>query len=95
MMRSAVNDKALSDELYVQSYELAQLADLVLRMRTERWVPGYHHPRIEYEHLDRYRWACRYVQVKSVPDVSCGCGYGSYLVAIEGNANQVTGLDID
>lgn len=46
-------------------------------------------------HLQRYRFACGYVQDKIVTDVACGTGYGSHILKLEGLAKSVTGMDID
>lgn len=46
-------------------------------------------------HLQRYRFACSYVNDRTVVDVACGTGYGSRLLREEGRAKSVTGIDID
>ncbi len=46
-----------------------------------------------YEHYHRYLFAAIFSAEKSILDVSCGEGYGSYLLSM--CARDVTGLDID
>ncbi|MBL7749096.1 MAG: class I SAM-dependent methyltransferase, partial [Chitinophagaceae bacterium] len=45
------------------------------------------------EHLHRYAIACGLAAGKTVLDIACGEGYGSYLLAAK--AASVTGMDID
>lgn len=44
-------------------------------------------------HVDRYRFASRYVPGKRVLDLACGSGFGSAILA-EAGAASVTGVDI-
>ena len=46
-------------------------------------------------HLERYRFAARFVRDRQILDVACGVGYGSRLLADEGRAEAVLGVDID
>lgn len=46
----------------------------------------------EYEHWQRYKWVAYRCKSKKVLDISCGTGYGSELIAI--NGGEVTGVDI-
>jgi len=46
------------------------------------------------QHLERYRFAARYAQGRSVLDAACGTGYGAALLADAGAA-RVIGLDCD
>ena len=46
-------------------------------------------------HLERYRFACRYAAGKRVLDLACGVGYGSAMLAEEGGAASVLGVDVD
>lgn len=46
--------------------------------------------RIKYEHLDRYKYACKRLSKKSVLDVGCGFGYGTKLL---NESNTATGID--
>ena len=49
---------------------------------------------IEPKHLERYRIAAQYCKGKKVLDAACGIGYGSNILANEGNAVSVTGVDV-
>ena len=58
----------------------------------ERYLPT-ESGRIRLEHYHRYALAVDFVRNKTVLDIACGEGYGSYLLA-EG-AHEVFGVDID
>jgi 2-polyprenyl-3-methyl-5-hydroxy-6-metoxy-1,4-benzoquinol methylase len=45
-------------------------------------------------HLERYRFAEKYLVPGEVLDLACGSGYGSYLLATAGT-HAVTGVDVD
>ncbi|MHB8481153.1 MAG: class I SAM-dependent methyltransferase [Nitrospiria bacterium] len=45
------------------------------------------------DHLERYRFASKYVSGKVVLDIACGTGYGTELLK-EAGAKSVTGVDI-
>lgn len=47
---------------------------------------------IEIKHVERYKFAMNYGKNKNVLDASCGCGYGTYILASE--AKNVLGIDI-
>ena len=85
----------IEEELFCTKYELKTLADLVLKGEAERWVKGFLHPKYEMEHIERYRFALQFVNNKNVLDIACGSGYGSFLIAEQGNALKVTGVDLD
>lgn len=59
----------------------------------EFFVPGQSPKRIEDDHVERYRFACRHVNDKAVLDIACGVGYGVKLLADAG-AKKATGVDI-
>jgi O-antigen biosynthesis protein len=59
----------------------------------ERFVPGSASGLLEAEHVQRYAFASNYAKGKSVLDIACGAGYGSYLLRA-GGATRVTGVDI-
>ena len=62
---------------------------------TERSVPGSPSwPFFRGRFLARYRYAFPFATGGAVLDVACGAGYGSYLLATDGGARQVTGVDI-
>jgi len=46
-------------------------------------------------HLARYEFAARLVKGKHVLDCACGTGYGARVLADEGGAASVTGIDLD
>jgi len=47
-----------------------------------------------WEHMQRYQFAASYIEGKSVLDVGCGIGYGTWVLAQYGPAS-VLGVDID
>ena len=59
----------------------------------ERYLPEMDDPRINYEHLHRYKFASEFVKDKIVLDLACGEGYGSDILAAQ--AKKVIGIDID
>lgn len=46
-------------------------------------------------HLARYDFAQRYVEGKCVADIACSTGYGAEVLARDGNAVHIAGVDID
>lgn len=46
-------------------------------------------------HVDRYRFASKYVKNKLVADAACGTGYGTRVLLQEGKALKCIGIDID
>lgn len=83
------------EELFCTQYELKTLSDLLIRGEAERWVKGFLQNKYEQEHLERYNFALQYVNNKRVLDIACGSGFGSYLLAYKGNADEVVGVDLD
>ena len=49
---------------------------------------------IEEIHLERYRFARKYTSNCKVLDLACGIGYGSFLLATEGNVKEICGTDV-
>ncbi len=47
-----------------------------------------------YEHLARYLFSCQLTKQKTVLDIGCGSGYGSYILSTLGEAKKVYALDI-
>lgn len=85
----------IEEELFCTNFELRNLTDLVLYGKAERWVFKFMHNKYEKEHLNRYNYALPYSKDNRVLDIACGCGYGSYLLATEGEAKIVIGVDLD
>jgi cyclopropane fatty-acyl-phospholipid synthase-like methyltransferase len=90
-----MSTKNIEEELFCMQFELEAMANLVIHNRAERWVYKYMFNDIEQEHLARYKFAIGLTSGKEVLDVACGSGYGSYLLATEGNAAKVQGFDLD
>ena len=83
------------ESLWVYSIADPQLKWLY-ENRSERMdpeVPIFDTGRAEF-HLDRYRFAAKFVKDQQVADIASGTGYGSRLLMEEGQAQQVTGIDI-
>ena len=59
----------------------------------EFFVPGQTGKKIEDNHLERYKFAARFVNGMNVLDIACGSGYGSKLLS-ESGAIKVNGVDI-
>lgn len=85
----------IQEELFCLKFENKALADIYFRNEAERWVYSYMYDNTEKEHLDRYNFVKPIVEGKKVLDIACGCGYGSYLIATEGKAKEVLGLDLN
>ncbi|MCX6786182.1 MAG: bifunctional glycosyltransferase/class I SAM-dependent methyltransferase [Candidatus Komeilibacteria bacterium] len=64
-----------------------------LEFTGEFFIPGKTSKRIALDHLERYKFASKYVKDKTVLDIACGSGYGSNLLASSG-AREVLGVDI-
>ena len=60
----------------------------------EQFVPGVSSKRMRDDHLQRYKFASRFVSGKDVLDVACGAGYGSVFLKEYGGAKSVLGVDI-
>ena len=65
-----------------------------LNFTGEYFIPGKSGDRIEADHLERYRFACKYAKGKSVLDIACGVGYSSQMF-IEAGAVSYDGVDIN
>lgn len=60
----------------------------------EQFVPEVSSKRMQDDHLQRYRFASRFVADKDILDVACGAGYGSVFLKEHGGAKSVLGVDI-
>jgi len=65
-----------------------------LNFTGEYFIPGKSGERIEADHIERYRFACKYVKGKSVLDIACGVGYSGQMF-IEAGAFSYDGVDIN
>ena len=83
------------EELFCTRYELEILSGIINDGRLERWVPGFCSAHTHKEHLSRYDWVKDFVKDKTVLDVACGAGFGTYILAQNGGAAKVVGWDID
>ncbi|MBP7821494.1 MAG: methyltransferase domain-containing protein [Saprospiraceae bacterium] len=83
------------EKIFCLEFENNTLKNSYLKGETERWVFGNSQYATEKEHLERYYFASNFVKNKTVLDLSCGAGYGSFLLADMGKAKKVIGCDID
>ncbi len=60
----------------------------------EYFIPGKSGERIEADHIERYRFACKHAKGKSVLDIACGVGYSGPKF-IEAGAVSYDGVDIN
>ena len=60
----------------------------------EYFIPGKSGERIEADHVERYRFACRFAKGKSVLDIACGVGFSGPMF-IEAGAVSYFGVDIN
>jgi 2-polyprenyl-3-methyl-5-hydroxy-6-metoxy-1,4-benzoquinol methylase len=65
-----------------------------LNFTGEYFIPGKSGERIEADHLERYRFACKYAKGKSVLDIACGVGYAGPMF-IQAGAVSYYGVDIN
>jgi len=68
--------------------------DSELNFTGEYFIPGKSGERIEADHIERYRFACRYAKGKAVLDIACGVGYSSQMF-FEAGALSYDGVDIN
>ncbi len=83
------------EELFCLKFENKALADIYFRDEAERWVYSYMHNITEKEHLERYNFVKNIAANKKVLDIACGSGYGSFIIAKEGNAKEVVAIDLN
>ena len=65
-----------------------------LNFTGEYFIPGKSGERIEADHLERYKFACKFAQGKSVLDIACGVGYAGPMF-IQSGAVSYYGVDIN
>ncbi len=63
-----------------------------IKFTGEFFIPGKSGERIEADHIERYKFASRYVAGKTVLDIACGTGYASPML-IEAGAVKYEGVD--
>jgi 2-polyprenyl-3-methyl-5-hydroxy-6-metoxy-1,4-benzoquinol methylase len=85
----------VEEELFCTRYELEILSGIVNLGMLERWLPGFCGAHTHKEHASRYNWVKGFVKNKTVLDIACGTGFGSFEMATDGNATCVTACDID
>lgn len=64
-----------------------------LKFSGEFCIPGQTQKRIADDHIERYKFAAKFIKGKTVLDIACGVGYGSRTLA-ENGAKKVIGVDI-
>jgi len=69
------------------------LKNIELGATGEFLVPGKFPHKTEKEHFERYVFASKFAQNKSVLDIACGVGYGCKIL-FEAGASSVEGVDI-
>ena len=70
------------------------MANTELNFTGEYFIPGKSGERIEADHLERYKFACKFAQGKSVLDIACGVGYAGPMF-IQSGAVSYYGVDIN
>jgi 2-polyprenyl-3-methyl-5-hydroxy-6-metoxy-1,4-benzoquinol methylase len=85
----------IREELFCVKYETTIFAGYVKYGKIERWVPDFTDSSTEDSHLKRYQFALNYVKDKNVLDIACGTGRGTFLLACDGLAKHVTGVDLE
>jgi 2-polyprenyl-3-methyl-5-hydroxy-6-metoxy-1,4-benzoquinol methylase len=85
----------IEEELFCTRYELETLSGIVNMNMLERWLPGFCSAHTHKEHVSRYDWVKGFVKNKSVLDIACGSGFGSYKIVEEAGALKVIACDID
>ena len=87
--------KQLNDEVFCLAFELATLGQASLQGKLERWLPGYTDVVTDFDHQQRYEWACNFTKNKTILDIASGSGKGSHLLSTIGEAKHVLGCDIE
>jgi len=70
------------------------MANTELNFTGEYFIPGKSGERIEADHLERYKFACKFAKGKSVLDIACGVGYAGPMF-IQSGAVSYYGADIN
>lgn len=85
----------LQDEIFCLDFEIEAMKALFINNEAERWVHGFCDEAMEVQHISRYELALKFVNGKRVLDIAGGTGYGTYLLAKEGNASDIDAVDLD
>ncbi len=64
-----------------------------MKFTGEQFIPDQTSRRMEQDHVERYKFAAKFVEDKDVLDMACGAGYGTKLLK-EAGAKSVDGVDI-
>ena len=70
------------------------MANTELNFTGEYFIPGKSGERIEADHLERYKFVCKFALGKSVLDIACGVGYAGPMF-IQSGAVSYYGVDIN
>jgi SAM-dependent methyltransferase len=70
------------------------MANTELNFTGEYFIPGKSGERIEADHLERYKFACKIAKGKSVLDIACGVGYAGPMFILSGSVGYY-GVDIN
>jgi 2-polyprenyl-3-methyl-5-hydroxy-6-metoxy-1,4-benzoquinol methylase len=74
--------------------KIMQEIEVKLDFTGEYFIPGKSGERIEADHIERYRFACKFAKGKTVLDIACGVGYSGPML-IEAGALSYDGVDIN
>lgn len=91
----SMEQEKIRDELFCLNYELHILSERINLNKQERWLPGFTDAITDFDHQQRYDWVCKFVKNKTVLDIACGTGKGSFTLADKGEAKSVLGCDIE
>jgi len=83
----------MADQTLAQSGAVSEVHPSLAGRPMERIVPGEAAERLYPDHLERYRFASRFVEGRVVLDVACGVGYGAPILHGAG-ARRYIGVDI-
>jgi 2-polyprenyl-3-methyl-5-hydroxy-6-metoxy-1,4-benzoquinol methylase len=83
------------EEIFCLKYELDTFANYLTKSEHERWLHGFMSIGGENQHLNRFKFAKKFVETKMVLDTVAGGGYGAYFLAQEGNPLQIDSIDLD
>jgi 2-polyprenyl-3-methyl-5-hydroxy-6-metoxy-1,4-benzoquinol methylase len=82
------------EEIFCLKFELDYIAEHLIHGNAERWLHKFMSPFGEILHVNRYEFGKKYIKDKIVLDVAGGCGYGTFLLANEGDPKEVHSVDL-